>query len=34
VVATDTVRDDAEERLRAVSKGGKLAGWFGIKSDT
>jgi potassium/hydrogen antiporter len=29
VVATDPVRDAAERRLRAVSRGGKLAGWFG-----
>jgi len=28
VVATDPVRDAAEERLRAVGKGGKLAGWL------
>ncbi|MET9642125.1 potassium/proton antiporter [Streptomyces syringium] len=29
VVATDPVRDAAEKRLRAVSEGGKLAGWLG-----
>lgn len=29
VVATDPVRDAAEERLRAVGQGGKLAGWLG-----
>ncbi|MEU9792828.1 potassium/proton antiporter [Streptomyces sparsogenes] len=29
VVATDPVRDAAEERLRAVGRGGKLAGWLG-----
>ncbi|MEU3875760.1 MULTISPECIES: potassium/proton antiporter [Streptomyces] len=29
VVATDPVRDAAERRLRAVSEGGKLAGWLG-----
>ncbi|MEU6079112.1 potassium/proton antiporter [Streptomyces sp. NPDC047108] len=29
VVATDRVRDAAEKRLRAVSMGGKLAGWLG-----
>ncbi len=29
VVATDPVRDSAEERLRAVDRGGKLAGWLG-----
>ncbi|MFP1629578.1 potassium/proton antiporter [Streptomyces sp. 5K101] len=29
VVATDPVRDAAERRLRAVSQGGKLAGWLG-----
>lgn len=28
VVATDDVRDAAERRLRAVSRGGKLAGWL------
>jgi potassium/hydrogen antiporter len=28
VVATDPVRDAAEERLRAVGRGGKLAGWL------
>jgi cell volume regulation protein A len=29
VVTTDPVRDAAEERLRAVGRGGKLAGWLG-----
>ncbi|MQY15189.1 K(+)/H(+) antiporter NhaP [Streptomyces sp. RB5] len=29
VVATDEVRDAAEKRLRAVGRGGKLAGWLG-----
>ncbi|MFD0270529.1 potassium/proton antiporter [Streptomyces sp. NPDC127106] len=29
VVATDQVRDAAEVRLRAVARGGKLAGWLG-----
>lgn len=29
VVATDPVRDAAERRLRAVARGGKLAGWLG-----
>lgn len=29
VVATDPVRDAAESRLRAVARGGKLAGWLG-----
>ncbi|MFH9014866.1 potassium/proton antiporter [Streptomyces sp. NPDC017943] len=29
VVATDPVRDAAENRLRAVGHGGKLAGWLG-----
>jgi cell volume regulation protein A len=29
VVATDEVRDRAERRLRAVDRGGKLAGWLG-----
>ncbi|MFD3479762.1 potassium/proton antiporter [Streptomyces sp. NPDC058695] len=28
VVATDQVRDAAEDRLRAVAQGGKLAGWL------
>jgi cell volume regulation protein A len=30
VVATDQVRDRAERRLRAVDRGGKLAGWLGV----
>lgn len=29
VVTTEDVRDAAERRLKAVSRGGKLAGWFG-----
>jgi len=29
VVSTDPVRDAAEKRLRAVGRGGKLAGWLG-----
>ncbi|KAF4408900.1 MULTISPECIES: potassium/proton antiporter [Streptomyces] len=29
VVATDRVRDTTEKRLRAVARGGKLAGWLG-----
>ncbi|GAB2630971.1 potassium/proton antiporter [Streptomyces capparidis] len=29
VVCTDEVRDRAEQRLRAVARGGKLAGWLG-----
>jgi cell volume regulation protein A len=29
IVASVTVRDQAERRLRAVSRAGKLAGWFG-----
>ncbi len=29
IVATLTVRDQTERRLRAVSRAGKLAGWFG-----
>lgn len=29
VVATDPVRDRAEARLRAIGRGGKLAGWLG-----
>ncbi|MFE0103264.1 potassium/proton antiporter [Streptomyces sp. NPDC059009] len=29
VVATDPVRDATEQRLRAVTRGGKLAGWLG-----
>ncbi|MET9526104.1 potassium/proton antiporter [Streptomyces coeruleorubidus] len=29
VVATDPVRDATERRLRAVGRGGKLAGWLG-----
>ncbi|UYQ66530.1 potassium/proton antiporter [Streptomyces peucetius] len=34
VVATDPVRDAAERRLRAVSQGGKLAGWLGAGGTT
>ncbi|MFF3347499.1 potassium/proton antiporter [Streptomyces sp. NPDC002779] len=33
VVATDPVRDAAERRLRAVGRGGKLAGWLGTNGD-
>ncbi|WP_307135869.1 potassium/proton antiporter [Streptomyces aurantiacus] len=33
VVATDPVRDAAEQRLRAVGQGGKLAGWLGTSGD-
>lgn len=33
VVATDPVRDAAEERLRAVGRGGKLAGWLGTSGQ-
>ncbi|MBC3991170.1 potassium/proton antiporter [Streptomyces sp. AC563] len=33
VVATDPVRDAAERRLRAVSRGGKLADWLGTGGD-
>ncbi|MEV0641033.1 potassium/proton antiporter [Streptomyces sp. NPDC050619] len=33
VVATDPVRDAAERRLRAVGRGGKLAGWLGMNGD-
>ncbi|MFJ4435184.1 potassium/proton antiporter [Streptomyces sp. NPDC088923] len=31
VVATDPVREAAEDRLRAVAHGGKLAGWLGAE---
>ncbi|MBX9398815.1 potassium/proton antiporter [Streptomyces sp. TRM72054] len=34
VVATDPVRDAAERRLRAVGRGGKLAGWLGANGST
>ncbi|WP_233518424.1 potassium/proton antiporter [Streptomyces corynorhini] len=34
VVATDPVRDAAEQRLRAVAQGGKLAGWLGTGRGT
>ncbi|CAL9458768.1 K(+)_H(+) antiporter NhaP [Streptomyces sp. enrichment culture] len=34
VVATDPVRDAAEARLRAVARGGKLAGWLGTGNGT
>jgi potassium/hydrogen antiporter len=34
VVATDPVRDRAEQRLRAVGRGGKLAGWLGTDGET
>jgi cell volume regulation protein A len=33
VVATDPVRDAAEKRLRAVGRGGKLAGWLGMSGN-
>ncbi|GGY93868.1 potassium/proton antiporter [Streptomyces poonensis] len=33
VVTTDPVRDAAERRLRAVGRGGKLAGWLGTGND-
>ncbi|MFI2434852.1 potassium/proton antiporter [Streptomyces sp. NPDC018693] len=33
VVATDPVRDAAERRLRAVARGGKLAGWLGTSGN-
>ncbi|MFF8973144.1 potassium/proton antiporter [Streptomyces sp. NPDC014995] len=33
VVATDPVRDAAERRLRAVGRGGKLAGWLGMNGN-
>jgi potassium/hydrogen antiporter len=33
VVTTAAVRRDAERRLRAVSRGGPVAGWFGEKGD-
>ncbi|WP_261718617.1 potassium/proton antiporter [Streptomyces sp. FZ201] len=33
VVATDPVRDAAERRLRAVARGGKLAGWLGTNGN-
>ena len=29
IVATTRAREQAERRLRAVSRAGKLAGWFG-----
>jgi len=34
VVATDPVKDTAEQRLRAVGQGGKLAGWLGTGGST
>ncbi|GGO88531.1 potassium/proton antiporter [Wenjunlia tyrosinilytica] len=34
VVSTDDVRDRAEQRLRAVALGGKLAGWLGTDRET
>jgi cell volume regulation protein A len=34
VVATDRVQDAAERRLRAVARGGKLAGWLGTSGAT
>lgn len=33
VVTTDQVRDSTERRLRAVGRGGKLAGWLGTPDD-
>ncbi|MGP4046451.1 potassium/proton antiporter [Streptomyces sp. 2A115] len=33
VVATDPVKDAAERRLRAVGRGGKLAGWLGTSGN-
>ena len=33
VVTTAAVRRDTERRLRAVSRGGPVAGWFGEKGD-
>ncbi|WP_344016118.1 potassium/proton antiporter [Streptomyces thermospinosisporus] len=33
VVATDPVRDATERRLRAVGRGGKLAGWLGTGDE-
>ncbi|MEZ0091560.1 potassium/proton antiporter [Streptacidiphilus sp. EB129] len=33
VVSTDEVRDRVERRLRAVDRGGKLAGWLGERSE-
>jgi cell volume regulation protein A len=33
VVATDPVRDATERRLRAVARGGKLAGWLGMDGN-
>ncbi|WP_443089293.1 potassium/proton antiporter [Yinghuangia sp. ASG 101] len=33
VVTTENVRDAAERRLRAVSRGGKLAGWLGERGE-
>jgi potassium/hydrogen antiporter len=33
VVTTDPVRDTAERRLRAVGRGGKLAGWLGTSGN-
>jgi cell volume regulation protein A len=33
VVAIDAVRDQAERRLRAVGRGGKLAGWLGTTTE-
>ncbi|MFD9909212.1 potassium/proton antiporter [Streptomyces sp. NPDC059063] len=33
VVATDPVRDAAEQRLRAVAQGGKLVGWLGTQGE-
>ncbi|MEC4015269.1 potassium/proton antiporter [Streptomyces sp. H27-D2] len=33
VVATDPVRDATERRLRAIGRGGKLAGWLGTGGE-
>jgi cell volume regulation protein A len=33
VVATGAARDQAEHRLRAVGRSGRLAGWRGERGD-
>jgi len=33
VVATATARGEAERRLRAVGRAGRLAGWLGERGD-
>jgi cell volume regulation protein A len=33
VVATAAVRDEAERRMRAISRRGRLARWFGEEGD-